>query len=421
MLDCFAALAMTEFRMTLEEAQQLDTSDPLAFARDRFRLPEGVIYLDGNTLGALPKAAPGALANTAERQWGEDLIASWNRHGWIDWPMRIAAKLAPIVGAKAGQLLIADSTSVSLFKLLAAAARARPTRKTILSQQANFPTDLYVAQGLADMLGLNLKAMPADEVLNAIDEDTAVVTLTHVDYRSAGIHDMRTINVAAHEAGALTVWDLSHSAGAIELDLDGSGCDLAVGCGYKYLNGGAGAPAFIYVAERLQGELTNPLQGWMGHAEPFAFVDDYRPGEGIARFLTGTPSILAMAALEAGIDTFDGIAMPDLVHKSRKLSKLFIDEVEGRCGSEVRLASPRDPAQRGSHVVFAHREGYAVMQALIARGVIGDFRMPDLMRFGFTPLYNCYADMVRAADILADILKTREWDQPRFKARAKVT
>jgi len=421
MLDCFAALAMTEFRMTLEEARQLDTSDPLAFARDRFRLPEGVIYLDGNSLGALPKAAPGALANTAERQWGEDLIASWNRHGWIDWPMRIAAKLAPIVGAKAGQLLIADSTSVSLFKLLAAAARARPTRKTILSRQANFPTDLYVAQGLADMLGLNLKAMPADEVLNAIDEDTAVVTLTHVDYRSASIYDMRAVNDAAHAAGALAVWDLSHSAGAIELDLDGSGCDLAVGCGYKYLNGGPGAPAFIYVAERLQGELANPLQGWMGHAEPFAFVDDYRPGEGIARFLTGTPSILAMAALEAGIDTFDGIAMARLAAKSRKLSKLFIDEVEGRCGSEVRLASPRDPAQRGSHVVFAHREGYAVMQALIARGVIGDFRMPDLMRFGFTPLYNCYADMVRAADILADILKTREWDQPRFKARAKVT
>jgi len=421
MLDCFAALAMTEFRMTLEEARQLDTSDPLAFARDRFRLPEGVIYLDGNSLGALPKAAPGALANTAERQWGEDLIASWNRHGWIDWPMRIAAKLAPIVGAKPNELLIADSTSVSLFKLLAAAARARPRRKTILSQQANFPTDLYVAQGLADMLGLNLKAMPADEVLNAIDEDTAVVTLTHVGYRSASIYDMRAVNDAAHAAGALAVWDLSHSAGAIELDLDGSGCDLAVGCGYKYLNGGPGAPAFIYVAERLQGELANPLQGWMGHAEPFAFVDDYRPGEGIARFLTGTPSILAMAALEAGIDTFDGIAMARLAAKSRKLSKLFIDEVEGRCGSEVRLASPRDPAQRGSHVVFAHREGYAVMQALIARGVIGDFRMPDLMRFGFTPLYNCYADMVRAADILADILKTREWDQPRFKARAKVT
>jgi kynureninase len=335
--------------------------------------------------------------------------------------MRIAAKLAPIVGAKPGELLIADSTSVSLFKLLVAAARARPGRTTILSQQANFPTDLYVAQGLVEMLGLRLDAVPADEVLRAIDEDTAVVTLTHVDYRSAAIHDMRATNDAAHKAGALTVWDLSHSAGAVELDLNGSGCDLAVGCGYKYLNGGPGAPAFIYVAERLQGELTNPLQGWMGHSEPFAFVDDYRPGEGILRFLTGTPSILAMAALEPGIDTFEGIAMADIAAKSRRLSKLFVEEVEARCGGEVRLASPRDPAQRGSHVVFAHPEGYAVIRALIARGVVGDFRAPDLMRFGFAPLYNRLADMVRAAEILADILKTREWDQPRFKARAKVT
>ena len=407
--------------MTADEARQLDASDPLAFARDRFRLPEGVIYLDGNSLGALPKAAPHALAETAERQWGEDLIASWNKHGWIDWPTRIAAKLAPIVGAKPTDLLIADSTSVSLFKLLAAAVRARPGRKTILSQQANFPTDLYVAQGLAGMLGLELKAVPAKEVLAAIGEDTAVVTLTHVDYRSAAVHDMRAINDVAHAAGALAVWDLSHSAGAISLDLDGSGCDLAVGCGYKYLNGGPGAPAFIYVAERLQDELANPLQGWMGHAEPFAFVDGYRPADGILRFLTGTPSILAMAALEAGLDTFEGIAMADIAEKSRRLSQLFVDEVEERCGREVRLASPRDPADRGSHVVFAHAEGYAVMQALIARGVIGDFRAPDLMRFGFTPLYNGFAEMVRAAEILADILGSREWDQPRFKTRAKVT
>ena len=407
--------------MTLEEALQLDASDPLAFARDRFCMPEGVAYLDGNSLGALPKATPTALANTAERQWGEDLIASWNTHAWIDWPTRIAAKLAPIVGATANELLIADSTSVCLFKLLAAAARARPGRRTILSQHANFPTDLYVAQGLADMLGLELKAVPAEQVLRSIDSDTAVVTLTHVDYRSAAIHDMRAIKEVAHAAGALTVWDLSHSAGAIVLDLDAGGCDLAVGCGYKYLNGGPGAPAFIYVAERLQDELTNPLQGWMGHAEPFAFVDEYRPAGHILKFLTGTPSILAMAALDAGISTFDGIAMADVQEKSRKLSTLFVDEVGARCGDEVRLASPRDPAQRGSHVVFAHSEGYAVMQALIARGVIGDFRAPDLMRFGFTPLYTRYADVVGAAEILADILKSREWDQPRFKQRAKVT
>jgi kynureninase len=407
--------------MTLDEAQRLDASDPLAFARERFSLPHGLIYLDGNSLGALPREAPAALANTAERQWGEDLIASWNKHGWIDWPTRIAAKLASIVGAKANELLVADSTSVCLFKLLAAAARARPGRKTIVSQKRNFPTDLYVAQGLADMLGLTLKPVEPDEVAGAIDGDTAVVTLTHVDYRSGAIHDMRAINDAAHEAGALTVWDLSHSAGALELDLDGSGCDLAVGCGYKYLNGGPGAPAFIYVAERLQNELTNPLQGWMGHAEPFAFVDEYRAASGMLKFLTGTPSILALAAMDAGLSTFGGISMHEVQEKSRKLSQLFVDEVEARCGTEVRLCSPRDPSQRGSHVVFAHGDGYAVMQALIARGVIGDFREPDLMRFGFCPLYNRFEEMVRAAEILADILATQEWDQPRFKARAKVT
>jgi kynureninase len=407
--------------VTKDEAQELDAADPLAFARERFRLPKGVIYLDGNSLGALPVVAPEALRRTAEQQWGEELIASWNKHGWIDWPTRIAAKLAPIVGAKPNELLIADSTSVCLFKLLAAAARARPDRRTIVTQRHNFPTDLYVAQGLCNMLGLQLKAVAAEEVLAAIDAGTAAVTLTHVDYRSAAFHDVPPINEAAHAAGALAVWDLSHSAGAIQVDLDGTGCDLAVGCGYKYLNGGPGAPAFIYVAERLQHELQNPLQGWMGHAEPFAFDDDYRPVAGISRFLTGTPSILALAALEAGLATFDGISMAQVEAKSRKLSQLFIDEVEARCGAEVRLASPRDPAQRGSHVVVAHEHGYAVMQSLIARGVIGDFRAPDLMRFGFAPLYNSFAEILRAAEILGDILATREWDQPRFHERAKVT
>jgi kynureninase len=407
--------------VTPDEARSHDAADPLAFARERFRLPRGIVYLDGNSLGALPATAPAALADTAERKWGEDLIASWNKHGWIDWPTRIAAKLAPIVGAKPSELLIADSTSVSLFKLLAAGVTARPDRKTILTQRRNFPTDLYVAQGLGGMLGIDIKTVEPDEIVASIDNDTAIVTLTHVDYRSAAIHDMAGINEAARAAGALTVWDLSHSAGAIELDLNGSDCDLAVGCGYKYLNGGPGAPAFIYVAERLRNELTNPLQGWMGHAEPFAFVDNYRPITGISRFQTGTPPILALAALEAGLDTFNGIAMRDVAAKSRSLSQLFVDEVEARCGSEVRLASPRDPEQRGSHVVFAHPDGYAVMQALIARGVIGDFRAPDLMRFGFAPLYNSHADIVRAAEILGDILATREWDQPRFKQRAKVT
>jgi kynureninase len=407
--------------MDIDEARALDASDPLALARERFRLPEGLIYLDGNSLGALPKAAPEKLEETAERQWGEDLIASWNKHGWIDWPTRVAAKLAPIVGAKPNELLIADSTSVCLFKLLATAAQARPGRKTILTQRRNFPTDLYVAQGLADLLGLHVRAVEPDKVQSALDEDTAVVTLTHVDYRSAAFYDMRAINEAVHAASALMLWDLSHSAGAIELDLDGTGCDLAVGCGYKYLNGGPGAPAFMFVAEQLQDKLVNPLQGWMGHAEPFAFVDDYRAGEGIVKFLTGTPSILALAALEAGLNTFDGISIADLQAKSRKLSDLFISQVEARCGADVHLASPRDPARRGSHVVIAHPEGYAIMQALIVRGVIGDFRAPDLMRFGFCPLYNRFEEMVQAAEILADILGTGEWDQPRFHRRSKVT
>lgn len=407
--------------MDLDLVRQLDAADPLAFARARFQLPEGRIYLDGNSLGALPAATSPSLLSVAERQWGRDLIASWNEHDWIDWPTRIAAKLAPIVGARPSELLIADSTSVCLFKLLAAAARARPTRRTILSQEANFPTDLYVAKGLCDMLGLELRTVAPEGILSAINDDIAAVSLTHVDYRSAAMFDMRLVNKAANAAGALTIWDLSHSAGAIELDLDGSGCDLAVGCGYKYLNGGPGAPAFIYVAERLQDGLRNPIQGWMGHEEPFAFRDDYRPVDGITRFLTGTPSILALAALDAGIATFDGISMSDVEGKSRKLSQLFIEEVENRCGNKVRLASPRDQSLRGSHVVFAHEEGYAVMQALIARGVIGDFRAPDLMRFGFTPLYNSFADMRAAAEILADILETGEWDRPRFKARAKVT
>jgi kynureninase len=407
--------------VTIDEARTLDAADQLAFARDRFSVPEGIIYLDGNSLGALPTAAPQALSVTARQQWGEDLIASWNKHEWIDWPTRIAAKLEPIVGAKKSELLIADSTSVCLFKLLAAAALARPERRTILTQKRNFPTDLYVAQGVASMLGLKLKSVEASDVIEAIDEDTAVLTLTHVDYRSAALHDMRAINDAAQTAGALAVWDLSHSAGAIELDLDNAGTSLAVGCGYKYLNGGPGAPAFIYVAECLQDELQSPLPGWMGHAEPFAFVDDFAPADGMLKFLTGTPSILALAALDAGLSTFDGIAMSDLAAKSQSLSSLFIKEVEARCGLEVRLGSPRDAKQRGSHVVFSHAEGYAVMQALIARGVIGDFRAPDLMRFGFAPLYNSHADMVRAAEILAQILSSREWNQPRFRARAKVT
>jgi kynureninase len=407
--------------MDIEQAKQLDAADPLAFARERFSVPDGLTYLDGNSLGALPVATPARVEELIRREWGDDLISSWNKHGWIDAPMRVAAKLAPIVGAKPNELLIADSTSVCLFKLLAAAVRARPGRRVILTQEGNFPTDTYVAEGLAEMLGMALRRAPPDEIIAAIDENTAVVTVTHVDYRSGARFDMGALNQAARAAGALVVWDLSHSAGAIRLNLDGTGCELAVGCGYKYLNGGPGAPAFVYVSEKAQSDVRPPLQGWMGHAQPFAFDERYAAGAGIMPFLTGTPSVIAVAALDAGLDTFDGIAMADVETKSHALLKLFIDEVEARCGDEVRLFGPRDLADRGSHVCFAHPQGYAVMQALIARGIVGDFRAPDLMRFGFTPLYTRYEDAWRAADGLADILAKREWDQPRFLERKKVT
>ncbi len=407
--------------MTLEDARQLDATDPLAFARERFQLPEGLIYLDGNSLGALPVATRGRVDGLIAGEWGVDLISSWTKHDWIDAPVRIAAKLARIVGAKPSELVIADSTSVCLFKLLSAAVRARSGRGVILAQQGNFPTDTYVAQGLAEMLGLELRLVAADRIGDEIDERTAAATLSHVDYRSGARANMRAVNDAARAAGALVVWDLSHSAGAIELRLDEAGCDLAVGCGYKYLNGGPGSPAFMFVAERLQDELRPPLQGWFGHSEPFAFEESYRPTSGISRFLTGTPSIIALAALEAGLDTFDGVAMAEVEAKSRALLALFIERVERRCGGEVSLFGPRDLEARGSHVCFAHPDGYAVIQALIARGVVGDFRAPDLMRFGFTPLYTRFEEALRAGEILADILANRVWDQPLFKERRKVT
>jgi kynureninase len=408
--------------VTLEEARALDAVDPLRSARERFTLPDGAIYLDGNSLGAMPQATSARLAEVVERQWGDDLITSWNKHGWIDWPTRMAAKLAPIVGAAPDELLIADSTSVCLFKLLGAALAERPDRKVVLVEEGSFPTDLYVAQGLADVMpGIEVRAVATDRIASSIGRDTAVLLLTHIDYRSGARHDMAALNAAAHEASALTVWDLSHSAGAIEVDLNGTGCDLAVGCGYKYLNGGPGAPAFLFVAERLQNELRSPISGWMGHADPFAFAGTYEPVRGIRRFLTGTPSVLALAALECGLDTFADLSLGAIEAKAEALTTTFIEAVEDRSGDEVVLASPRDPAARGSHVCFAHSQGYAVMQALIARGVIGDFRPPDLMRFGFAPLYNSFEDAWRAAETLGTILETREWDQRRFLERQAVT
>jgi kynureninase len=408
--------------MSREQARALDADDPLREVRERFVLPDGTIYLDGNSLGALPKATSPHLFDVIERQWGEDLITSWNRHGWIEWPQRIAARLAPIVGAKPNELLIADSTTVCLFKLLGAAVAARPGRSTIVTEQGNFPTDVYAAEGLINLCpGLELKAVPAAELAGALDEDTAVLFLTHVDYRSGARHDMEALNAAAHAAGALTLWDLSHSAGAIQLDLNGCGSDLAVGCGYKYLNGGPGAPAFLFVAEQLQDSLQSPLSGWMGHASPFDFASSYSPAAGINRFLTGTPSILALAALEAGLSTFEGVSMAAIEAKAEAITAFFVDAVEQSCGDELALASPRDPKARGSHVCFAHPQGYAVMQALIARRITGDFRPPDLMRFGFAPLYNSFDDAWLAATALAEIVAGREWNRPDFLERKTVT
>ena len=405
--------------MTLDEAEALDAADPLAHCRERFSLPEGIIYLDGNSLGALPRATAAAVANTVERQWGADLIASWNKHDWIGAPQRLGARIAPLIGAKASEVVVSDSTSINLFKLLAAALAARPGRTTILTDIGNFPSDLYIAQGLARLVpGVRVETVEHDEVEAALNDDTAVLMLTHVDYCGGRRFDMAALTAAAHRAGALALWDLSHSAGAIAVDLNGAKTDLAVGCGYKYLNGGPGAPAFLFVAEPLQHQLASPLSGWLGHANPFAFEPVYRPAPGIARFQSGTPSILAMAALDAGLATFDGVAMSDLETKSRALSDLFIALVEERCPNLV-LASPRD--QRGSHVVFAHRDAYPLMQALIARGVIGDYREPDLIRFGFAPLYNGFAEMWRAVEIIADLLSSRAYDQPRYRERSRVT
>ena len=407
--------------MTLDDAKALDASDPLAFARERFVLPRDIIYLDGNSLGGLPANAAARVSGTVQREWGEGLITSWNKVGWIEAPFALAVKLAPIVGAGADELLVTDSTSINLFKLLAAALGARPGRKVILTERGNFPTDLYMAQGLAALCpGVEVRAVPTGEIDAALDDNVAVLMLTHVPYLGGERHDMKARTEAAHAAGALALWDLSHSAGAIALDLAGSGADLAVGCGYKYLNGGPGAPAFLFVARRLQEQLQNPLPGWMGHAAPFDFDAEYRPRDGIGRFLTGTPPIVAMAALEAGLATFEGLGMADIEAKSQALSELMISEVEARYPG-VALASSRDPAKRGSHVVFAHPEGYAVMQALIARGVIGDFRTPDLIRFGFAPLYNRFEEVWHAVDALAAVIKTQEWKQPRFTERAAVT
>ncbi|MBL8698091.1 MAG: kynureninase [Alphaproteobacteria bacterium] len=408
----------------LAACEALDRADPLARHRDAFELPAGLVYLDGNSLGALPRATAARVADVIRREWGQDLITSWNKAGWIDLPRRVGDKIGRLVGAAPGEVIVADSTSINVFKVLAAALALRPDRRTILSDSGNFPTDLYMAQGLAALRadGRRLRLEAPEDVAAAIDDDTAVVMLTEVDYRTGRLHDMAAITAAAQARGALMLWDLAHSAGAFPVDLARCNADFAVGCGYKYLNGGPGAPAFVYVAARHQDSFRQPLSGWLGHAAPFAFDTSYAPARGIGRYLCGTPPILSLVALECGVDTLLEADMSAIRAKSERMTALFIDLVERLCaGHGLELASPRAAARRGSQVSFRHPEGYAIMQALIARGVIGDFRAPDILRFGFTPLYLRHVDVWRAADTLRDVLATRAWDAPRFRTRAAVT
>lgn len=407
-------------------AEKLDAADPLRAMRERFVLPQDIIYLDGNSLGALPKGVAERVEQALADEWGRDLITSWNKAGWIDLPKKIGGKIARLIGAEAETVVATDSTSVNLFKVLAAALAMRPERGKIVSERDNFPTDLYMAEGLAALLDREHRLVLAErpeDIPGLIDADTAVVMLTHVNYRTGRMHDIAGLTAAAHRAGAVVIWDLAHSAGAVPVDLAGAKADFAIGCGYKYLNGGPGAPAFVYVAPERQAEALQPLTGWFSHARPFAFESGFAPAEGIDRFLCGTPPVLSLAALDAALDVWDCVDMNQLRSKSMQLTDFFAAAVEKLCaGHGLELASPREAEKRGSQISFAlPQNGYAVMQALISRGVIGDFRAPDIMRFGFAPLYVGFADAWRAAEILADILATGAWDRPEFKARSAVT
>ncbi len=410
--------------MTRDDAQALDAADPLAGLNAAFALPDGVIYLDGNSLGPPPVAVHERMADVTRRQWGEGLVRSWNTADWISAPLRVGDKIARLIGANPGEVTVADSTTVNLFKLAAGALSLRPGRRTILSEAGNFPTDLYALQGLEGLLGgrARLKTVAPEDLVAAIDEDTACVVLTQVHYKTARRWDLAAVTAAAHAKGALMLWDLCHSAGAVAVDLNAAQADLAIGCSYKYLNGGPGAPAFLFVAERHQGALTSPLTGWMGHAEPFAFEDGYRPAADIRGQITGTPPILGLAALEAGVD-LQLQADPALVEaKGLALAELFIAQVEARAADpQLKLTGPREPGARGLHVSFAHPEGYALVQAMMAQGIVGDFRAPDIARFGFSPLFLSYVQVWDAAHALADILAERGWDRPEFRTRAAVT
>ncbi|MBK9572872.1 MAG: kynureninase [Rhodoferax sp.] len=429
---------------TLRNCQQFDAQDPLRSLRDQFHLPAGVIYLDGNSLGVLPRTAAARVAEVVTKEWGEGLIRSWNSAGWFEAPQRLGNKIARLIGAGPGEVVATDSTSVNLYKVLSAAftlaQQDAPQRHKIVSERSNFPTDLYIAQGMCKERGCELQLVEPDGIAAALTPEVAVLMLTHVNYRTGAMHDMAALTAAAHAAGVLTVWDLAHSAGAVPVDLTTARADFAIGCGYKYLNGGPGAPAFVWVNPRHADRFWQPLSGWWGHAAPFAFTPDYQPAPGIGRYLCGTQPMISMAALECGVDSVlaaEAIGgMAALRAKSLTLSDLFIELVESRCaGHGLTLATPRERGRRGSQVCLARAHSaepsgtsgaYAMIQALIARGVIGDFRagdgeQPDILRFGFTPLYTRYADVWNAVEQLRQVLQTSEWQAPQFNQQQSVT
>ena len=404
----------------IERARILDAGDPLAQYRERFQVPDGVIYLDGNSLGCLPKATPDRVAKVVQGAWGEGLIRSWNAAGWIDLPQRVGAKIAPLIGAQPHEVIVADSVSVNLFKLISAALMMRPGRKVVLSEPGNFPTDIYMIEGLEAQGLAERRLATRENLIEALDDDVALLLLTHAHYKTGELFDMGALTEAAHEAGALVLWDLSHSGGALPVDLNACEADFAVGCGYKYFNGGPGAPAYAFIAERHHGDVRQPLSGWMGHARPFAFSDDYEPAPGVDRLLCGTPGILGLAALEVGVDLIAEIGIERLHAKSQALSEFF-RQCLAEADLHLDLVTLKNPAERGSQLSFRHREAYAICQALIARGVIGDFRDPDILRFGFAPSYLRFTDMAEAVRHLAEVLESDEWQRAEFRTRAAVT
>jgi kynureninase len=407
-----------------DDIQKLDQADPLAAVRDEFFAPDGLVYLDGNSLGMLPKRVPQRLENAIRQEWGIDLIRSWNKNDWIGLPAKVGAKIARLIGAESDEVIAADSTSVNLFKLLLAALKLRPDRHVIVSDIDNFPTDLYMAQGVNALLDdrLELRFVKRDQLMGALDQNVAVVMLTQVDYRTGELLDMKGITDAVQAHGALMIWDLAHSAGAFPVDLTACNVDFAVGCGYKYLNGGPGAPAFLYVSRKHQSQAVPVLSGWMGHKNPFEFTPWYAPAEGVGRLTAGTPSVLGLQALDAALEVFDAVDMHAVRQKSLRLTDAFIALMEPLClefGFE--LVTPKDHALRGSQVSYAHADGYAIMQALIADGVIGDFRAPNIVRFGFTPLYTRYADVFEAVTRLERVMREGRWDLEQYRDRAAVT